>query len=156
MGSRTPQHHAGLMGFIRKLFFRKHQLQPLAVKKLNEEELHVEPKYWPEVRDFINNLNHIIETHTIEDSNVAHINQRIVEYVEQQINKKGQLADINQRYYALDTLADRLLSNTFNKIVGLKHVETTHADFTDAVAQFKNRLHARYKGELALKQQHAH
>ncbi len=145
---KAPEKH-GILYFIQKLFSRKSQVLAHQDKITPEDEFHLEPKYWPEVKDFIDNLNHLIEIHTIEDSNVQHINQRIVDYVEDQINVKGQLKDVEQRYSALNTLADRILSNTISKIVGLKHVPTTHADFSEAVELFKKRLQKRHQNEIA-------
>jgi hypothetical protein len=137
----------GLSYFLRKLFFRKSVLAN--EQKRAEDEFRLEPKYWPEVADFIEKLEHLIATHTISDSNVQHINQRIVDYVEHQINIKGSLTDLEQRYSALDVLADRILSNTLSKIAGLKHEENTHADFTEVVVAFKKRLHQRHQDEIA-------
>lgn len=142
---KKPEKH-GVLYFIQKLFSRH--------KKAEEEheriidDYHREPKYWPEVIDFIDNINHLIESHTISDTNVQHINQRIVDYMIDQINTKGSVQDIEERYFALNTLADRILSNTLNKIVGLKHMPSTHADFTEAVGNFKKRLAIRHKNEI--------
>lgn len=144
----TTQKH-GLAYFIYKLFHRKSKLAQEHDETHLEDNFHLEPKYWPEVIEFIDNLNHVIETHTIIGANVQHINQRIVDYVAHQINVKGSMEDLDKRYSALDTLADRILSNTFSKIAGLKHQESTHADFTDVVVHFKKRLHQRYQDEIA-------
>ncbi len=147
---KAPEKH-GLLYFIQKLFSKKSQLQAHQSVKPGDE-FHLEPKYWPEVKDFIDNLNHLIQIHTIEDSNIQHINQRIVDYVEDQINVKGQLKDVEQRYSALNTYADRILSSTISKIVGLKHIPTTHADFSEAVELFKKRLEKRHQNEIAYQQ----
>lgn len=147
----TTQKH-GLVYFIYKLFHRKSKLAEGQDKIQIDDNFHLEPKYWPEVIEFINNLNHVIETHTIAGANVQHINQRIVDYVAHQINVKGSVVDLDKRYSALDTLADRILSNTFSKIAGLKHQENTHADFTDVIIQFKKRLHQRYQDEVAFQE----
>lgn len=138
----------GILYFIQKLFHRKSHAQTNKVQE-GEENFHLEPKYWPEVIDFIDNLNQLIEANTISDMNIAHINQRIVDYVEEQINVKGSLKDIEERYSALNTLADRIQSSTINKIVGLKHATTTHADFSDAITKFKKRLEQRHQSEVA-------
>ncbi|MBS0290057.1 MAG: hypothetical protein JSS07_08510 [Proteobacteria bacterium] len=140
----------GILHFIHKLFQRKSKAEKLQ-KKLDpeEEEFHLEPEYWLEVKDFIDNLNHLIEAHTISDGNVQRINQRIVNYIVEQINLKGSLTDIDEKYSALNTLADRLMSNTFSKIVGLKHENSTHAEFSNAVDQFKKRLEMRHQHEAA-------
>ncbi|MBS0286048.1 MAG: hypothetical protein JSR17_02045 [Proteobacteria bacterium] len=142
----------GILYFIKKLFHRHSQAEKQ--RTVSQDEYHLEPKYWPEVIDFINNLNQLIETHTIDDTNIKHINQRIVDYVVDQINVKGSVVDIEQRYSGLNTLADRMLSSTFNKIVGLKHESTTHADFSEAVSNFKKRLAVRHQNEIAYYQSH--
>ncbi|MBN9288715.1 MAG: hypothetical protein BGO43_08640 [Gammaproteobacteria bacterium 39-13] len=147
--SDPPNEH-GLGYFFRRLFARKNTLQE-RVKAL-ENEIHLEPKDWPEVQDFINRLNKLIETNTIVDYNIQRLNQRIVDAVENQINEKGQLQDIEQRFNALDIIADRFLSNALNKIVGLRSHQNDNTEFSQVVAHFKDRLHQRYKEELALKQ----
>ncbi len=144
----------GILYFIQKLFQRKSHAQKQNDSIEGGESFHLEPKYWPEVVDFIDNLNQLIEANTISDSNIQHINQRIVDYVVDQINVKGSLKDIEQRYSALNTLADRIQSSTINKIVGLKHVSTTHADFSEAVDKFKKRLAIRHENEIAFLSHH--
>lgn len=112
-----------------------------------KEHGRLEPKYWPEVMDLMETLNKLIESHTIDDINVRHVNSRILEYLEQQINTKGTLSDLEQRYSALDTVADRFLTNSLNKIVGLKHQEDSHAEFSEAISVFKKRLRERREQE---------
>ncbi len=146
----TEKH--GILYFIQKLFSRHKEAEEHHERIV--DEYHREPKYWPEVIDFIDNINHLIEINTISDSNIQHINQRIVDYMIDQINSKGSVEDIEQRYFALNTLADRILSNTLNKIVGLKHMPTTHADFTEAVGLFKKRLAQRQQNEIAYYKEH--
>lgn len=146
-GKSVPEKH-GLAYFIYKLFHRNAKISEHNDEIQVKDNFHLEPKYWPEVIEFMNNLNQVIETHTISGSNVQHVNQRIIDYVAEQINVKGQVEDVDKKYSALDTLADRILSNTFSKIAGLKHEENTHADFTDIVLQFKKRLHQRYQDEV--------
>ena len=82
--------------------------------------IHLEPKYWPEVTDYMKKLSAIVKTNTIDDENVHSVNERILNYVLDQINKKGSIQDIEQRYLALETLADRILVVELVKIVGLK------------------------------------
>lgn len=130
-------------------WFRK---KPLGEAQRAGKDFQLEPEYWQEVIEFIDTLNELIKTHTIEDSNVESINRRIVGYIQDQINIKGSIVDLKERYSQLDILADRILSTTFNKIVGLKHVESSHADFTAAIVQLKKRLHERYQNELMVKQ----
>lgn len=140
----------GILYFIKKLFHRQHA----KAREVSEGQYDLEPKYWPEVVDFIDNLNHLIEIHTIDDSNIKRINERIVDYVVDQINVKGSMQDIEERYDALNTLADRMLSNTFNKIVGLKRETSTQAGFSEAVVKFKKRLAIRHQNEIAFHQSH--
>ena len=128
---------------ILRFFFRE-KSQSLAKK---EGEIHLEPKYWPEVQHFMKNLDQIVESHTIQDENIKRINQRVIDYIEDQINKKGQVEDINARYNGLNTLADRILSNNLNKLVGLKEGSHT-ADFSNAVKDFKHELHEKKQAEL--------
>lgn len=116
--------------------------------KLKEHQRNLEPKYWPQVKDFLDAITEIIESHTIEDSNVQVINQRIVDYIADQINKKGAIEDVKERYLALDTLADRILVNNLSKIVGLKKSEGQRPEFSDAVNEFKKHLHERHQQEL--------
>ncbi|MFI4937339.1 MAG: hypothetical protein ACHQJ6_02385 [Candidatus Berkiellales bacterium] len=131
--------------FIVNLFSKKHSKKTQLVGHPDQ----VEPKYWPEVVDFMETLNTIIDSHTIEDSNIQIINQRIVDYVQEQINIKGSLDDIEQRYLALDTLADRILVRNLSRIVGLKQNESTRAEFSEAIEHFKHRLHQRHQHEIA-------
>lgn len=113
-----------------------------------DREIHLEPKYWPEVKEFIDNLNAIIDNHTIVDSNIHRVNERIVEYILEQINKKGQIEDVEQRYSALRTLSDRILSHHLNKVVGLKESTNSNTDFSDAVHSFQVKLELRHQQEL--------
>jgi hypothetical protein len=113
-----------------------------------EDKRRLEPKYWPEVMDLMDTLNKLIESHTIDDINIRHVNTRILEYLEEQINTKGTLSNLDQRYSALDTVADRFLTNSLNKIVGLKHQEDSHAEFSEAISIFKKRLRERKDQEL--------
>jgi hypothetical protein len=117
-------------------------------KLTNEREIHLEPKYWPEVKDFMGNLDNIIESHTIDDNNIKRINQRIVDYIEEQINKKGQVEDLNTRYSGLNTLVDRILSNNLSKLVGLKEGTTSTADFSNAANEFKIKLSHKKENEI--------
>ena len=110
-------------------------------KPLYEHGRHLEPKYWQEVIDFMDSIKGIIDKNTIDDENIRHVNDRIITYVADQINKKGEMKDRAERYAALDTLADRILVNNLSKIAGLKHTEGRA--FTDAVKQFKDSLHRR-------------
>lgn len=129
-----------IVRFIQKLFLRRK-------KTVYAKTRHLEPKYWPQVRHFIETLNHLVSTDTIDDPNVQYVNQRIIEYIEEQINIKGAIADKEKRYSALDTLADRILAVHLSKIVGLKQNESTHAQFSEAVALFKKHLSERYQQE---------
>ena len=124
------------LNWLKNLFSKPHPQDPT-----HERGAHLEPKYWQEVIDFMNAIKSIIEKNTIDDDNVRHVNERIITYVEEQINKKGSMKDRQERYAALDTLADRILVNNLSKIAGLKHTEGRA--FTDAVKQFKDSLHRR-------------
>lgn len=125
--------------FILKFFKRD--------KKAYVSNVHLEPKYWPEVMDFIQRLRAIIDESTIEDENIKIVNQRIVDYIEHEINVKGSIEDINKRYDALHTLADRILVKNISKLVGLKY-SSTNADFSETIEIFKHRLTKRQEEEL--------
>lgn len=142
----------GLLSLIRKFFVRKNSSSTQEKESSPKNLRRLEPKYWQEVIDFMETLDHLIKTYTIEDDNLRHVNQRIVDYVQEQINLKGSIKDIEERYSALDTLADRILTNNLSKIVGLKHTESSQAEFTEAIINFKKRLHHRYLEELNEKQ----
>lgn len=120
---------------------------------LRDDQIHLEPKYWPEVREFIDNLNSVIESHTIQDDNIHRVNQRIVDYILEEINKKGQIENIEQRYSALTTLSDRILSHNLNKLVGVKENTAYNTDFSDTVNQFKFKLETRKRLEQETKTQ---
>ena len=120
-----------------------------------KDDFHLEPRYWPEVKHFMARINDIVDSNTIEDQNVHVVNQRIIDYVESQINKKGSMHDIEERYMALSTLADRVLINNLSKIVGMKQVDSTHADFSNAVHDFKEALAARRAQEKDYEKQHS-
>lgn len=133
-----------LKTFIKRMFSWK----PQKALTLDENrEIHLEPKYWPEVMDFIEQLNDLVDTHTIEDNNIRRVNQRIITYIEDQINHKGQLEDLESRYMALNTLADRILSHHLSKIVGIKESTSSTADFSEAVRTFKERLAQKLQAE---------
>lgn len=124
--------------FFRKLFGHHNTVVPTP-----EHTFHLEPKYWQEVIDLRERLEKVIKENTIDDNNINSVNQRVVDYFIEQINLKGSLPSITERYAALNTLADRILLNYQSKIVGLKKGVTTHTDFTDAVTDFKHRLKER-------------
>jgi hypothetical protein len=133
----------GVLDFFRRLF--KHEKN----ESLEPKEHHLEPKYWQEVIDLRERLEQVIHENTIEDDNISHVNQRVLDYLIEQINVKGSLPTIHERYAALQTLADRILINYQSKLVGLKKNVTTHTDFTDAVNDFKHRLKQREQKEIA-------
>lgn len=133
----------GVLDFFRRLF--KHEDDNVPENK----EHHLEPKYWQEVIDLRERLEKVIKENTIEDDNISHVNQRVLDYLIEQINVKGSLPTIHDRYAALQTLADRILINYQSKLVGLKKNVTTHTDFTDAVTDFKHRLKQREEKEIA-------
>lgn len=126
--------------------FKGEKTDPEAALKRGE---HLEPKYWPEVKEFIDLLNEIVASHTISDANVERINHRIVEYIEEQINIKGQIENVEERYSSLKTLSDRILTHNLNKLVGLKVSTDSNTDFSDAVNLFKYRLEERKMKEQA-------
>jgi len=117
-------------------------------RRSKNKERHLEAEYWPEVVDFMDLLNEIIDKNTIHDPNIEAVNRRIIEYIADQINIKGAIEDVNARYSALDILADRILVTNLGKIVGLRQNEGTKAEFSDAIEQFKQRLHQRHQQEL--------
>jgi len=133
----------GVLNFIRRLF--KHEVHDGQVEN---NVHHLEPKYWQEVIDLRERLEKVIKENTIDDDNISHVNQRVLDYLIEQINTKGSLPVIPERYAALNTLADRILLNYQNKLVGLKKNVTTHTDFSDAVNDFKHRLKEREQKEL--------
>lgn len=134
----------GILDFFRRLF--KHEVP---IERSENEVHHLEPKYWQEVIDLRERLEKVIKENTIEDDNISHVNQRVLDYLIEQINIKGSLPTIQERYAALNTLADRILNNYQSKLVGLKKNVTTHTDFSDAVNDFKDRLKEREQKELA-------
>lgn len=109
---------------------------------------HLEAQYWPEVKHFVTHINQLVQDNTIDDDNIKIVNQRIIDYMSEQINAKGSIENVEQRYTALNTLADRLLVNNLSKIVGLKQSTTTSANFTDAVEHFKEDLQKRFESEV--------
>lgn len=114
-----------------------------------KHDFHLEPKYWQEVIDLRERLEKVIKENTIDGDNISHVNQRVIDYLIEQINSKGSLPTITERYDALNTLADRILLNYQSKLVGLKKNVTTHTDFSDAVNDFKHRLDERKQKELS-------
>lgn len=117
---------------------------------LLDREFHLEPKYWPEVKEFIETLHTTIENHTIDDPNIQRVNNRIVDYILEQINNKGQIEDAEERHKALKTLTDRILSHNLNKIVGLKQNTEANTDFSDTVHVLQSKLLKRYQEEQAV------
>jgi hypothetical protein len=138
----------GFLTFWRNFFQGKPKFKEATQKVDFEKEINLEPKYWPQVKHFMDELNHIVKVHTIDDSNIQDVNRRILDYVEKQINLKGSLHDIEERYTALDMLADRILIKNLSKIVGLKHNDSTRAEFSEAVETFKKSLHERHDAEV--------
>lgn len=130
--------------FFRKLF---HHHRDAIVKTADEHTFHLEPKYWQEVITLRERLEKVVKNHTIDDNNIHSVNQRVLDYFFDQINVKGSLPSVKERYAALNTLADRILLNYQTKIVGLKKSESTHTDFSDAVTDFKTSLKEREQKE---------
>lgn len=108
----------------------------------------VEPKYWPETIELMENLDRIIQEHTKASPTNDQINKRILEYVEEQINTKGSIEDTKLRAEALETVADRILSTTLDKIVGLEPQTDTRMEFSNAVAEFKQKLSQRLQSDI--------
>lgn len=117
--------------------------------EITKHDSHLEPKYWQEVIDLRKRLEEVIKENTIDHDNISQVNKTVIDYYFEQINTKGSLPTINERYAALNTLADRILMNYQSKIVGLKKNVTTHTDFSDAVNDFKHRLDQRKEKELS-------
>lgn len=115
---------------------------------------HLEAQYWPEVKHFMDEIDKLVETHTIDDDNIRVVNQRILDYMVTQINAKGSIENIEQRYAALNTLADRILVNNLSKLVGVKKTDSTSADFTSAVDHFKEALEKRHELEVKSTEKH--
>ncbi len=134
----------GVFDFFRRLFKYKD-----GDEAPENKEHHLEPKYWQEVIDLRERLEKVIKDNTIDDDNISHVNQRVLDYLIEQINVKGSLPTIHERYAALQTLADRILINYQSKLVGLKKNVTTQTDFSDAVTDFKHRLKQREEKEMA-------
>lgn len=139
-----PKQGTGFIAWIKSLIAWSNRLAAEARKPLSKD-IHLEPKYWPEVKDYMESIKAIIKSHTIEDANVQQVNENITNYIFAQINKKGSIEDIEERYLALDTLADRILVNELSKIAGLKQSEGTRAEFSEATQAFKKRLAVRHK-----------
>jgi hypothetical protein len=96
----------------------------------------------------MDHINNIVTSHTIDDDNIRIVNQRILDYMMKEINAKGSIEDIEKRYYALSTLADRILVNNLSKLVGLKKDEFKGPEFSEAVSDFKRELQKRHEREI--------
>src|SRR5689334_13828416 len=86
-----------LIHFIKSLFIKSHGA---SLELKSRSKRHLEAKYWPEVKDYMETLQGLIKTHTIEDDNAMQVNERITNYIWQQINKKGSIEDLDKRYLA--------------------------------------------------------
>lgn len=124
-------------------FFKTVKQQPI-----RGEPAHLEPKYWQEVIEFMEELKALVETHTIDDENIHYMNQRVIEYIEKQINVKGKMLDLQERYLALDTFLDQISVKYLSKLVGMKHTEMTKTEFIDCVEKLKKGLHQRRQKEM--------
>lgn len=141
----TYTKNGGIINSILNIFKKKSA--PATPQNQENSLENLEPKYWPEVIEFIESLENTIKKHTIEDSNIQIVNQRIIDYIAEQINTKGAVKDIELRYAALTTLADRILARDLNKIVGLKREFISHTDFSDMINKFKTQLVKRHEEE---------
>lgn len=124
--------------------FRNKKTEEFSYKDENE----LEPRYWPEVREFIDNLNTVIDSHTQADANAERVNERVVEYIVEQINEKGKIQDVEKRYSALRTLSDRVLTHHLNRLAGVKKATEYNTDFSDVVNLFKTKLDIRRENEV--------
>ncbi|MCS5712015.1 hypothetical protein [Candidatus Berkiella aquae] len=132
---------------IREFFQRLFKSKSTPVEQ-HLETGKLEPKYWQEVIDFRERLEKVIKENTIDADNISSVNQRVLDFLIEQINTKGSIPTVPERYNALNILVDRMLISYQSKIVGLKKGVTTHTDFTDAVNAFKLRLKEREQKEL--------
>lgn len=137
----------GLFHFLKHLFCKNKS--PFSSSSLSNKKAQLEPKYWPEVIELKETLEQLVLSHTKKDENVRHINEQILTYIQKEINKKGAIADIDARYTALETIADRILTEKLNNLAGLQLDNSVKAEFTEAINTFKEKLSIRYRQEIA-------
>lgn len=133
--------------FLQAFSWLSKQGVPKQRASAGETQIHLEARYWPEVIAFMERMTRLVKENTTQDPNIQQVNQRILDYVLAEINTKGEIADVDERYEALQILADRILTKSLPKIAGRKPNLSTHAVFSEAVIAFKLHLHERYLKE---------
>lgn len=131
-----------MIKFFKKFFHRfggdKKKYKPHATDPDNPPAI-----YWPEVQQFLDSFRHIIEENTLEDEQYQAVNEQVLNYLEHQIEIKGSFGTQQEKAHALEILADRVLTTTMSKFVGLKPQTTIKTAYSDIVHSFKKDLQNR-------------
>ena len=71
------------------------------------------------------------------------MNQQVLSYLEKQIEVKGRKGTEEHKIQELEMIADRILTTTMNKFVGMKPHTTQTTEFSDLINKFKKDLQMR-------------
>ncbi len=103
-------------------------------------------QFWPETQQFIDTLHDIVEKRTQNDASKRRMNDQILSHLVSQIESKGHHGTDLEKAQALEIIADRVLTNTMGKFVGLDQTEDGTMAFSKAVLDFKLELQKRVNG----------
>lgn len=100
-------------------------------------------QYWPEVQHFLEDFRALVIENTEAEQHKVRMNQQVLSYLEKQIEIKGRKGTEDDKIHELEVIADRILTTTMNKFVGMKPHTTQTTEFSDLVNKFKQELHSR-------------
>ena len=99
--------------------------------------------YWPEVQHFLEEFRTLVIENTVEEQHKVRMNQQVLSYLEKQIEVKGRKGTEEHKIQELEMIADRILTTTMNKFVGMKPHTTQTTEFSDLINKFKKDLQMR-------------
>lgn len=128
------------MGILSKIFgiFKSSPKQAQASKDMDPRD--VPAHLWPEVQTFIEELRDIVDKNTIDDKQAKRMNTQIMDYLANQIEKKGYSGTYEDKCQAMEIIADRVLTTTVPKLVGSVEQTEQKTEFSDVVNKFKSDL----------------
>lgn len=100
----------------------------------------IDPEYCKHINEFMDTLNHLVESNMSDPHKHRPINVPILRYIHQQLIHKARIPNEIERNLALKTTADRILSVSLSKLVGLEKGTLAKKEFSQAVDEFKQTM----------------
>lgn len=129
-------------------WFKRHFYWMLPSKKQSspsnsQQDNNMPAQYWPEVQLFLDEFRALVIEKTVDDKHKIRMNEQVLKYLEKQIENKTHSGSVADKVHELEIIADRLLSTTMNKFVGLKPQTDQQTEFSDLINKFKSDLEKR-------------